>query len=419
MPMVDKHTLQTMTIKANESLSSLIMRLKNFKMLIEATYSTAEIGTHITTNFEDDAARVMHSAIMSNARFRQDQRLFKQDASQFTWAKMVSDFGDEPIEEGTTLSDDDAEPVVTTAADGSRPEPQPVMQAQGRISTEVVQELKPLLERMLQRCDGIEQQCSDVRELAMQAKASAEEAQRGQAVLRQVIHTRLGTDVFPAVPDASQAAMVAAADSQAPKAAKPPTPSHQSAPPAPPPGASTARRLGRFNAPSRPRPGAAAPPPTTPTQNREPISTSELPEPWTRLIEALLTIRRGKGGSGNILDDNCLVCPNPRFPHPTCKCSFLWLLTAKGQAWLRARGRSKEEAMQYLQQIHMLDAYGDMDAEICHVLGASNAVSTAGLEDMQSLASELLQIQHRGWHADEGDAIIQCIECSFEDRMDA
>ena len=75
--------------------------------------------------------------------------------------------------------------------------------------------------------------------------------------------------------------------------------------------------------------------------------------------------------------------------------------------------------MQYLQQIHMLDAYGDMDAEICHVLGASNAVSTAGLEDMQSLASELLQIQHRGWHVDEGDAIIQCIECSFEDRMDA
>ena len=77
--------------------------------------------------------------------------MFKQDANQYTWAKMVTDFGDEPIEEGTALSDDDDEPVVTTAADGSRPEPQPVMQAQGRISTEVVQELKPLLERMLQR----------------------------------------------------------------------------------------------------------------------------------------------------------------------------------------------------------------------------------------------------------------------------
>ena len=121
-----------------------------------------------------------------------------------------------------------------TRQDGES-EPLPVLQAQGRprITDEVEQVLKPYFQQIMDRQAKMEQSCEELQHVATQAKASADEAQQGNAILRQVITTRLGSDTFPATPNAQQAAMVAATSTSTNATGKarvnPPPPSGASA----------------------------------------------------------------------------------------------------------------------------------------------------------------------------------------------
>ena len=429
LPVYDKRALQRMNLAPNESLSHLILRLKWFKRVIDATYTTAEVAA-VTRNFDEDAAECVRNAIMTNtSRFSNDIRLIKQNPAAYTWARFQQDYASEPIVVG--MSDapiaDTSPPVVIDAGSDTRPnpeEPQPMMQATGRISSEVVQELQPVFNKVLERCDRIDEACAETRELAVQAKQAAEEAQQGQSILRQVITTRLGTDVFPAEP-ANAPSQIAAA--QAVPAVAPHTPpvaptNRPPITPRPPPAASSFRggrgtafggRGGGGGRVSFRAPPAASPP-SNPVAAREPFTFDELPEPWSTLGRTLLAKRKGRGGSASILDDECLICPQPRMPHPTCKCSFLWLFTTKGQAWLRAREKSRASANQYLQQMQLADAYPNLDDEMHHVLSASAAIDE-DQTNLEGIAAQILHCQQRGWHADEGSALIQCIQCMHSD----
>ena len=63
--------------------------------------------------------------------------------------------------------------------------------------------------------------------------------------------------------------------------------------------------------------------------------------------------------------------------------------------------------------MQLADAYPDLDSDLFHVLVASEAID----EDQPSLegvAAQILYCQQRGWHTEEGSALIQCVECMFD-----
>ncbi|MDC0525487.1 hypothetical protein OAO87_00715 [bacterium] len=334
LPLLDSEFITTFRLRPGQNISSAIGQFTRWHRLMKCTYSEQEMK-EICKNqtFEVAAAERLNDAVLMNPttelthQVRKHRRNWDEWAKEFAAQDIAIDGDDTPITPANTMTlgghasaGDGAEPMY--AVDGRSGGGY----GKGSISDEAAAKtaaaLQPYFEKLIKVLDRLELM------VQMGVEASKEAAQ-GQLILREVITTlrnNTGVDWNAGNSTVQQAQALEQRAIQAfGSAGLPAAPHAASARPLP------GKRAPWFNKRSS---GTVPAPQMTPEERvkqRMDVLLSELPEPWQQALKILLNGKK-------FTDDICCICPEGKgIPHPTSKCGFLFLLTRRGQEWLKAR----------------------------------------------------------------------------------
>ena len=119
------------------------------------------------------------------------------------------------------------------------------------------------------------------------------------------------------------------------------------------------------------------------------------------MVDALLKLANKEYSD---LNHDCVLCPNPQYPHPTSKCGLLFLLSPAGQKWLRKKAES--------QQAMVEASHGHMDADLMACMQ-----QFVDSKEVPAFILAVMQGHKENWEGEDGghmfNAVIQQVQMAY------
>jgi len=431
----DENFLANMEALSNEAPGGVVARIKTFAKIMEASWSTDDMR-NMKISIEDAALANAFEMVVRKAAAKTSTATAQSwlpivqsmeiDKGRFTWEVIKGMYTNTPAVFDMGYGADGPSPGTNLEPPTPENDPIPQMQVQGgaimqsqagsgsgseqqtssimasNISDDVSSKLAPTFQKLEKNLVGplerITATLVQINETMTAQSQGQTEVLSALKILRQVITTlRDDPDSFT---NQSATLLANAATAQAAQILNSQANSSYGTPRGRPSFSNSGQRRPAFGFADRLSKASKA---AEQVAKREPVDLTQLPDPWIKLVDALLKLANKEYSD---LNHDCVLCPNPQYPHPTSKCGLLFLLSPAGQKWLRKKAES--------QQAMVEASHGHTDAELMACMQ-----QFVDSKEVPSFILAVMQGHKENWEGENGghmfSTVIQQVQMAYSD----